>query len=275
MDKVKNCWNCNAEVPYQEYENITFIPKCPKCGVSYPEKPKDEALLSIYQDEYLNDRSDKNLNRLFNLINKVTFNIICHKLKGKSSYEQIDDIWDKVQWTLERLMKYYREKPDFKIGTSFIQYISQVVLYPLYNKEEKERKKKEISIHTPKYNKDKNKELFDYLSKDDDGGMNETENCINNEFTQTRISDESIKFIKTVIESIYEYEKDENTNNEFKNSLYMAVLFKYFIYGECDDKLVEEIMNSLDFDLIKKFEKSKEMYKEVLIKYATYGEEYE
>ena len=140
--KIKTCWNCGTEVPYQEYGKINFIPLCPKCGVQYPEKPKDEAFLSMYQNDYLNDKSDENYNKLFTLMSKVTFNIICHKLKSTSSYEDMDDIWDKVQWTLEKIDKYYREKPNFKIGASFVKYISQVVLYPLYNKGEQERKEK-------------------------------------------------------------------------------------------------------------------------------------
>ena len=271
MGKIKYCWNCNNEVPYQEYDNIKFVPKCKKCGALYPEKPKDEALLSIYQDEYLKNRTDKNLNKLFNLMSKVTFNVICHKLKCTSSHEELDDIWDKTQWTLEKLTKYYKEKPDFKITTSFVQYIGQVILYPLYNKDEQDKQKKEISIHTPKYNnsKDKNnKELFDYLSKDTDGGINETENTIDYRVTQNHLVIESMNYINTVIKSLYDYEKSEHTNHEFRNSLYMAQLYKYFINGEIGNKIVEEIMNSLDFTLVKKFEASKEIYKGILMKHA-------
>ena len=42
---------------YKEYKNIDFIPTCSKCGVKYPEKPKDEAFLSIYQDDYFSTNS--------------------------------------------------------------------------------------------------------------------------------------------------------------------------------------------------------------------------
>ena len=271
MGKIKYCWNCNTEVPYQEYNNINFVPKCEKCGALYPEKPKDEALLSIYQDEYLKNRSDKNLNKLFNLMSKVTFNVICHKLKRTSSHEELDDIWDKVQWTLEKLTKYYKEKPNFKITTSFVQYIGQVILYPLYNKDEQEKQQNEISIHTPKFNnsKDKNnKELFDYLSKDTDGGINETESNIDYGITQNHLVKESIDYINTVIESLYDYEKSENTHHEFRNALFMGQLYKYFINGDIRNKVVEEIMNNLDFKLVKKFEASKEIYKDILMKHV-------
>ena len=210
--KIKHCWNCGIEVPYIEYDNINYIPKCKECGVLYPEKPKDEALLSIYQEEYLNDKSDENLSRLFELLKKVTFNVIRYKLKSKSSYEQIDEIWDKVQWSLEKLLMYYKEKPDFKITTSFVQYIKQVVLFPLYNKVEKERQKKEISIYTPKFkNSDKNsKELCDYLSKSVDGGLEELENEMDYDTNKNGIIGKSVDFIKDVALSIYEYDGFKN-----------------------------------------------------------------
>ena len=207
MSKIKYCWNCGHEVPYQIYSSINFVPKCPKCESLYPEKPKDEALLSIAQDEYLADRSTKNFNKLFKLLNKMTFNVICHKLKIKSSHEQWDDIWDKVQWTLEKLAKYYNEKADFKVTTSFNKYIGQLVLYPLYNKDEQDRQKNEISIHTPKFGgvNDKNaKELNDYLSKTDDGEISEVEKNLDYEVNQNYLTTKSLEFINQTINALYD-----------------------------------------------------------------------
>lgn len=272
MGKLKYCWHCGKEVPYQEYQNINFIPACPKCGVNYPEKPRDEALLSIYQDDYLANRTDKNFNKLFTLMSKVTFNVICHKLKSSSSHEELDDIWDKVQWTLEKITKYYKEKPDFKISTSFVQYISQVILFPLYNKEEQEKQKKEISIYTPKFSnsKDKgNKELYDYLSSETDGGINDTENTIDYKLNQKHIIDRTIDYVNTVVESLYNYELDIKSKKEFRHCLYMTQLYKFFICGNMKERVVEEIMSSMDFTLIQKFESSKDIYKNMLIKHAS------
>ena len=275
MSKIKYCWNCGHEVPYQIYSSINFVPKCPKCESLYPEKPKDEALLSIAQDEYLADRSTKNFNKLFKLLNKMTFNVICHKLKIKSSHEQWDDIWDKVQWTLEKLAKYYNEKTDFKVTTSFNKYIGQLVLYPLYNKDEQDRQKNEISIHTPKFGgvNDKNaKELNDYLSKTDDGEISEVEKNLDYEVNQNYLTTKSLEFINQTINALYDNEKSKNTNKEFRNSYSMAELYKFFIYNRCDEKTVEDIINSMDYSLVKKFEKSKELYKQILVDYAN-GEE--
>lgn len=276
MNKIKNCWNCGYEVPYQIYSSINFVPKCPKCESLYPEKPKDEAMLSIAQDEYLADRSEKNFNKLFKLLNRMTFNVICHKLKVKSSHEQLDDIYDKVQWTLEKLAKYYKEKVDFKVTTSFNKYIGQLVLFPLYNKDEQERQKNEISIHTPKFGgvNDKNaKELNDYLSKTDDGSISEVEKNIDYDVNQNYLVTKSLDFINETINTLYCYEKSKDTNKEFRNSYNMAELYKFFIYNRCDEKTVEDIINSMDYSLVKKFEKCKELYKQMLVDYAN-GEEY-
>lgn len=276
MSKIKYCWNCNHEVPYQIYSNIDFIPKCSKCGSLYPEKPKDEAMLSIYQDEYLADRNAYNYNRLFKALNTMTFNVICHKLKTKSSHEQLDDILDKVQWTLEKLAKYYNEKPDFKVTTSFNKYIGQLVLYPLYNKDEQERQKNEISIHIPMFGgsvNDKNsKELNDYLSQTNDGELNEVEKKIDYDNDKNYIVNKSLDFINKSVNVLYDYEKSKNEGKEFRNSYYMTELYKFFIYNKCNERIVEDIINSLDFNLVKKFEKNKEMYKEMLMNYAK-GEE--
>ena len=270
MGKTKYCWNCKTEVPYQEYEKIDFVPTCPKCGAKYPEKPRDEALLSIYQDDYLNDRSEKNYNKFFKLLNKVTFNVICHKLKSSSSHECIDDILDKTQWTMEKLTKYYTEKEDFKITTSFVKYLGQVVLYPLYNKDEKEKDEKEISIHSSKYKNSKGeqpKELLDYLSSDSDGGIDKCEEKLNYDISKNHLIDESVEFITSVIDTLYEHEKN-NTSSAFRDSYYMAKFYEFFIKGQSEERIVEDIMNSVDYSLIEKFDDSKLLYKDILMKHA-------
>lgn len=266
--KVKHCWKCGTVVPYQTYEGLKTIPKCTECGTLYPEKPKDEALLTIYQDEWLKNKTDLNFNKFFSLLEKVTFNVIKHKLKSKVSYESLDDIYDKVQWTLEKLVTYYKEKPDFKITTSFVKYISKLVLFPLYNKSEKERRYNEISIYASKYkNSDErnNKELYDYLSQDNDGGVNDVESDLDYVSHQCSLGDKSLEFIGNVVQSIYDY---ENSDKSFKDSFYILILYKFFVSGLSDDSLVRKIMNSLDYSLVKKFEESKELYKNLLIEYS-------
>lgn len=269
MNKIKYCWNCGNEVLYRTYKDINFIPTCPKCGSLYPEKPKDEALLSMYQDEYLKNRTDENFNNLFKLLSKVTFNVICHKLRIKSSYEKIDDIMDKVQWSLEKLAKYYKEKPNFKITTSFIQYIGQLVLYPLYNSSDKEKEEKEISLSTPLFGKEGDKgtkELLDYLSKEDDGNINFIEDEISYSQSEKALSSKSLEFIKDSVNSMYDYYKNEKSS--FKNAYYLLILY-YLFFTNSD--MYREISNSFDLKLVKKFEILKEKYKDLLFDFANEG----
>lgn len=272
MSKIRYCWNCGHEVPYQIYNDIKFVPKCPKCGSLYPEKPKDEAMLSIAQDEYLADRNETNFNKLFVLLNRMTFNVICHKLKVKSSHEQWDDIWDKVQWSLEKLAKYYTEKADFKVTTSFNKYIGQLVLYPLYNKDEQERQENEISLHMPMFGggiSDKSsKELNDFLTKTQDNDSSEVEKEIDYDVNKNYLVMKSIEFIEKTINFLYEYEKDKGNKDEFEKSYLMMELYKFFIFNMMDEKNVQDIINSIDYSIIKKFEINKDLYKDMLVKYA-------
>ena len=106
------------------------------------------------------------------------------------------------------------------------------------------------------------------MSSDTDGGINQTEYELDYENDQNHLTKESIEYISTVLESLYEYEKSEKTNHEFRNSLYMVELYKYFISGKLNDKVVQDIINSLDFNLVKKFDASKDIYKDILIKHA-------
>ena len=74
-------------------------------------------------------------------------------------------------------------------------------------------------------------------------------------------------YINTVIQSLYDYEVSEKSKHAFRSSLYMAQLYKYFISGEIENKIVTDIMNSLDFTLIKKFNASRDIYKNILMKH--------
>ena len=151
-----------------------------------------------------------------------------------------------------------------------------MVLYPLYNKDEQERQKNEISIHIPMFGGavgDKNsKELNDYLSQTCDGEISEVEKNLDYELNQNYLTTKSLEFINQTINALYDNEKSKNTNKEFRNSYSMAELYKFFIYNRCDEKTVEDIINSMDYSLVKKFEKSKELYKQMLVDYAN-GEE--
>ena len=159
------CWNCGCEVPYIIYKNMSEIPKCSNCGVLYPEKKKLEAELTLKQDKYLKTRSKKDMEDLFADIPKLTFNLICKVLKKQQIVLEPEIIWDKANWTVMTLISYYKNKPNFKIEGSFVGYISQMILYPIFNQNEIKKNKTEISIENTVGNNNSNdsKTIEDFI----------------------------------------------------------------------------------------------------------------
>lgn len=272
MKNIKNpkCWKCGVEVPKIIYSNITTIPKCDKCGALYPEKPELESKLTISQDIYLKNRTDENLNNLFLPLNQLTFNIICHHLKNTASKLPKESIDEKVQWTLEKLLTYYKTKPDFKISGSFTKYIDQVVLYPLYNKKEQERKQKEISIFSPidKNSNDKDRTILDQLSQQSGRDIiGEIEEKIYFEKKSSQVLKESVEFIKTSINMLYKYENKRDIKHSFTKCIKLTNLYKFFILGK-NDRFMTELYKSSGVDLMNKFNATKELLKKNLYKLA-------
>ena len=172
----------------------------------------------------------------------------------------------------KKIASYYKEKSDFKITTSFIQYIGQVILYPIYNKDDQEREKNEISLYSTKYkssNSSKEKELLDYLQKDDDSqGISKIEFKLDYEPNKNKLIEKTISFISDSINELYEYEENKKSNVSVEYCLYFAELYNLFICGKWEDKNVKDILDSLDSNLVKKFNDCINVYKEVLLNYA-------
>lgn len=214
MSKIKKryCWNCGNEVPYIEYKQMISIPKCINCGVLYPEKKKLEAELTLKQEQYLATRSDKDMNEFFKDIPQLTFNLICKVLKREQKKLDPELIWDKANWAVSILVRYYKNKPDFKISGSFCGYISQMILYPLFNKKDKDKEEREVSLSTPiKSESESNskKSLEDFISLNTmnfDYSSDVEEELIKSEM-QKEIPNKIIDFVKNFIKICYEEKK--------------------------------------------------------------------
>lgn len=250
------CWNCGCEVPRIKYEEINYIPKCPKCKCNYPEKPKLEAKLTEYQDEYLKDRTQKNLNKLFSPMREMIFNLICSKLKKKGQCRTYEDIEDMVSWTLCKLVSYYTTKPEFKISGSFVGYISEVIKYPLYNEKDKEKTENEISMFEP-LNEDSDETIIDKLSNDV------------YEFDVLKVLGESesnltviniMDFVKTSITMMY---KVSNDKNKFSKSLNLMILMNHF-FNQKTNRFFSEWWKMSDISLRDNFIKCTDILKDNL-----------
>ncbi len=265
-EKKTFCWNCQKEVNTQDYKKIKEIPTCEKCGVQYPEKPKVEASLSILQDKYLKDRSQENLNRLFAPIDKLTYNIICSKLKGSSVLLEEEKVNDMVQWSLLKLLSYYQNKPEFKIEGSFTQYISKVVLYPLYNKKQQEQDQLEISMQTSMGDKDSDKTLMDFLSeKPYMEGLLEIEEKMFKEEHNKKVREDTLYFLENMLKKFYKINRnDKNMNKKaFSNCFTLGILYKYFV-GQKHERFFTEVWRTSPIYMRDCFENSIKVMKEAL-----------
>lgn len=163
--KTKKCYYCNKKVSY----NADTDPKlCPLCGGQYWNKPEIEIRLHILQDKWFKNNDRKDFDELFTILHGLTYNIICGKLKSSGKFLDNDDIYDKVHFAMVKMLEYYN-KPGFSIDRSFTEYMNDVVLYPLYNKKDRERDQTEISFYTPlrEQNGGKERLLLDKLAEEE------------------------------------------------------------------------------------------------------------
>lgn len=255
------CWQCGKEVEGQTYKDINFIPQC-TCGALYPEKPKLEAMLTIYQDDYLANRTQRNFDRLFNPLYDLVFNIICSKLKHSATRIPRENIEDMVQWTLLKLTTYYKTKPDFKITGSFTSYIGQVVLYPLYNKGDKLRAKKEISIYTKlnKNSESKERTILDELS-------DETEDFFEikmlNRLSQDKVVENATNFIGRALNVLFSYHFKKDNPKAFTKVVELANMYRHYI-DKKSERYYRELNRTCSPDLKENFDKSLEILKKYL-----------
>lgn len=260
--KKKTCWKCGREVEQQVYATLDYIPRC-VCGALYPEKPALEAKLSIYQNEYLEKRTQESFNKLFSPLYDLVFNILYSKLKSSSKLPSREKIEDMAQWSLMKLASYYRTKPDFKISGSFTSYISKVVLYPIYNKKDKKKEKKEISIYTPLSNSedDKNKTLMDKVSEESVETSFEANSL--NRLSQDRIIENTTGFIRKALNIFYNYQTEKNPKKSFYKLVELSCLYRHYI-NKKGERYYREVNRTCSPEIMESFTKSLEVVKAYL-----------
>lgn len=225
MKIIKKCWNCGSNL---EKTNVNYINEktfCKICKCEYPEKPKIEAKLSMYQEDYLKTKNKDSFNKMFKILDSLIFNILCSKLKKSAKKIDKEEIDDMKQWCIEKLLQYY-QKPDFKINGSFTGYLSKVVLYPLYNNKNIEKDKNEISLFSPIGRSSSGEEMLviDKLSEQNYfDSYSEIESFLFGNIQKNQILNETMELFKTILKIFYKKQK-----NSFSQTLKMALLFKHF-----------------------------------------------
>ena len=253
------CWKCHTEL-FNSDSTINYL--CPHCNAEYSNKPINEAKLSILQDQYLLTRDNKVLDKMLTIMQGIVYNLICSKLKASGKYLEEEDILDKVQWTLWKMITYYK-RDSFKISVSFIEYLSQVVLYPLYNYKTKNRDIKEISIFTPvgKEADGKEQTLLDKMQAETylDGYFD-----VENYFFKNIEIENTVKLVKDYVKSVITI---ANEKKGFSSSLKMLILYNHY-FNKRSDRFFSKWWEKEGFDFRDQWEKSLSLLREVLYESA-------
>lgn len=220
----KGCSNCNKKVHFEE-DDLPIL--CPYCKVKYWGKPKNERILHTLQDKYLVNKDEKTLGEMAVIMQKMIKNLVLKKLKESGSYSSQEDLEDVVYDSLLKVIHYYRTKPEFSIETSFTGYLSQVILYPLYNGKKKERQSKEISMQTEIGDGTRSMTLEDRVMKFQDESYLSTEDHFFKDVHLEQLINSMTEFLEEVFQAIY-------TQQSMREALLNWTLVNHFLEGKSE-----------------------------------------
>lgn len=193
--KYITCNTCNHK--YLKIQDVHSPVRCPECKELYWRRPIVEKQLMDLQDKYFKDRSNnKPFQEMIIIIEQLLHNLIASKLKSSAVYLEEEKRHDLVMDSLLTFMEKYNKNPDFKITGSFIGYLKDLVLNPLYNPKKKKREQLECSLSTP-LKKDKNLYIYHLLEVVE--GMFGSEEYILNKFQE----DYQIEAISYLLDNIF------------------------------------------------------------------------
>lgn len=189
---------------------------------------------------------------MLRLLEDITYNQIVSRLRSSGVFLDQADIEDKVQWCLIKMVTLY-SNVNFKINTSFIDYMGSVVLYPLYNYKQQDKDENEISLFTPINGKNSNGEKeYTYFEKLKEtpilSGNNDTENYFYKEVHKDHV----INIVNEYITKVVTISKDKKN---FGVSLQMMLLFNHYFHKK-NDKFFAGWWETEGLELRDFFEKS-------------------
>jgi hypothetical protein len=229
--KKVHCWKCLKPLPIEKFHSIpNYV--CPFCETHFSDKPKNESIFFQKQEAFLRLGSEEALAKMLVMIQTFSYNLICRRLKRSSLFLPEEDIEDKVSWCVAKMLSLYRsESKNFKITTSVVEYLDDVVLYPLYNYKDKERDVQEISLFEPIKQKGKGSQngnkkeqlLIDKLSEEAYlDGVHDVENFMYKKEQEENVIDQIQDYMSLVIDKA-------NETRNFNHALKMIILYKHYL----------------------------------------------
>jgi len=260
MGSKKHCWSCHKEVNNVNNESNYICPN-PKCLANYADKPIREAHFQLAQQKYLQNRNDKKaLEEMMLIIQEIGYNQIVSKLKGTGKFLDEDDLHDRVGWVLVKMLELY-SKEDFKISTSLISYMSQVVLFPLYNNKLQEKEQNEISLFTPvstgSSNSKKENTLYDLMSETPIlDSVCSVENYFYRDMEKENIIVTTNDFFMTMVKGLFK-------NKGFPYALKMLTVLDYY-FQEKSNKVMTSWWDTEGLEFKKTFDNIIKLYRNAI-----------
>ena len=142
---TKKCGACGKQVTWVHGEKPEV---CPLCNAIKWYKPADECVLFNLQKVYLETRDQDTLGQMYLKMQPYARKIINKNLGGCVRYDE-DKLDDKVEASVETLIRYYIKRPSFYVTESFGYQLLKSAQQQLYNKKQKLQDKKEVSYDNP------------------------------------------------------------------------------------------------------------------------------
>lgn len=126
----KVCSFCGEEVSYFHGNKPS---KCPHCGAENYIRPPTETKLFLLQEQYLANRDEESLSKMFVILKRYAKSMI-KKLLPKNFTYHYGKIDEKAEDAVTLLIENYLESNDFRIEQSFGGYLQWKVKEVLWNK---------------------------------------------------------------------------------------------------------------------------------------------
>lgn len=130
-DKKKKQIECSSCGQVNEYIHKHKPKFCPSCGNVHWDKIRDEFTLFMLQDNYLKNRNNNTLGKMYLILREYARKIIIKKVKGKYFFKQ-EELDIKCHDAANKIIEYYLTKPNFYIENSFGGYLNWPVNNVLY-----------------------------------------------------------------------------------------------------------------------------------------------
>lgn len=240
------CKTCKSSFKLTESEKKDWINKgyiCPICNIELCYLPPTERELKYLQDEYLLERKEKTMEKMYTILASYARSLILRK--HYQYFSKPEELEYFAHSAAAHLLDHYLKRPGFKIESSFGSYLRFTIMYTISDVEQA------FAPFSLDYSDPETKRVFEMPSKVDVIGDIEDRK-------------DKINLISYVTEFLFSISQFANSSSEEFNRL---IALKLFLHkGERSADLFFQKTDRLGKSL---YEKSLEILKRELIKLSS------